>query len=161
MLQKNAYNVPTLKLRIWHLFTCKKGVIYLSYLTLASRMKKIYWIYWKKEKPGCQLFVPYRSVDSVRRWENIILGFARLDWERSVLPALTALPHLPLPNQELSGAKSELLGEMVGVCSFYKRSGQPPYNSALRSLQMCLLVLYSKWSIYEQKIWRENAYRTT
>ena len=45
-----------------------------------------------------------------------------------------------LPNQELSGAKSELQGEMVGVCSFYKRGGQPLYNSALRSLQMCLLV---------------------
>ena len=43
-----------------------------------------------------------------------------------------------LPNQELSGAKSELQGETVGVCSFYKRGGQPPYNSTLRSLQMCL-----------------------
>ena len=47
---------------------------------------------------------------------------------------------LALPDQELSGAKSELQGEMVGVCSFYKRGGQPPYYSALRSLQMCLLV---------------------
>ena len=45
-----------------------------------------------------------------------------------------------LPNQELSKAKSELQGEIVGVCSSYKRGGQPPYNSALRSLQMCLLV---------------------
>ena len=33
-----------------------------------------------------------------------------------------------MPNQELSGAKSELQGETVGVCSFYKRCGQPPYN---------------------------------
>ena len=45
-----------------------------------------------------------------------------------------------ITNQELSGAKSELQGKMVGVCSFYKRSGQLPYNSALQSLQMCLLV---------------------
>ena len=45
-----------------------------------------------------------------------------------------------MPNQELSGAKFELQGETVGVCSFYKRGGQPPYNSALRSLQMCLFV---------------------
>ena len=44
------------------------------------------------------------------------------------------------PNQELSEAKSELRGEMVGVCSFYKRDGQPSYNTALRNLQMCLLV---------------------
>ena len=35
-----------------------------------------------------------------------------------------------LPNQELSGAKSELLGETVGVCSSYKRGDQPPYNSS-------------------------------
>ena len=33
-----------------------------------------------------------------------------------------------LPNQELSGAKSSLQGGTVGVCSSYKRSGQPPYN---------------------------------
>ena len=33
-----------------------------------------------------------------------------------------------LPNQELSGAKSSLQGEAVGVCSSYKRGGQPPYN---------------------------------
>ena len=39
-----------------------------------------------------------------------------------------------VPNEELSGAKSEVQGEMVGACSFYKRGGQPPYNSALRSL---------------------------
>ena len=45
-----------------------------------------------------------------------------------------------LPNQELLGAKSELQGETVCICSFYKRSGQPPYNSALRSLQMFLFV---------------------
>ena len=45
-----------------------------------------------------------------------------------------------LPNQELSGAKSSLQGETVGVCTFYKRGGQPPYKSALRSLQMCLFV---------------------
>ena len=45
-----------------------------------------------------------------------------------------------LPNQELSGAKSELQEETVGVCSSYKRGGQPPYNSALRNLQMCLFV---------------------
>ena len=46
-----------------------------------------------------------------------------------------------LPNQELSGAKSELQEEtVVGVCSFYKRGDQPPYNSALRSLQMFLFV---------------------
>ena len=45
-----------------------------------------------------------------------------------------------LPNQELSGAKSELQGETVGVCSFYKRGGLPSYNSALRSLQMYLFV---------------------
>ena len=37
-----------------------------------------------------------------------------------------------LPNQELSGAKSELQGEMVGVCSFYKRGGQPPCNIPAR-----------------------------
>ena len=45
---------------------------------------------------------------------------------------------MKLPNQELSGAKSELQGETVGVCSFYKRGGQPPSNSALRSMQMFL-----------------------
>ena len=33
-----------------------------------------------------------------------------------------------LPNQELSGAKSSLQGETVGVCSSYKRGGQPPHN---------------------------------
>ena len=33
-----------------------------------------------------------------------------------------------LPNQELSGAKSELPGGTVGVCSFHRRCGQLPYN---------------------------------
>ena len=33
-----------------------------------------------------------------------------------------------LPNQELSGAKSELPGATVGVCSFHRRCGQLPYN---------------------------------
>ena len=50
--------------------------------------------------------------------------------------SMISLSKTLLPNQELSGAKSELQGETVGVCSFYKRSSQPPYNSALRSLQM-------------------------
>ena len=45
-----------------------------------------------------------------------------------------------LPNQELSGAKSELQGETVDVCLFYKRGCQPPYNSTLRRVQMCLFV---------------------
>ena len=33
-----------------------------------------------------------------------------------------------LPNQELSGAKSELQGETVGLSSFYRRVGQLPDN---------------------------------
>ena len=37
-----------------------------------------------------------------------------------------------VPNQELSGAKSELQGETVGVCSFYKWGGQPSYNVPAR-----------------------------
>ena len=45
-----------------------------------------------------------------------------------------------LPNQELSGAKSELQGGTVGVCSSYKRAAQPPNKYALRSMQMCLLM---------------------
>ena len=45
-----------------------------------------------------------------------------------------------LPNQELSGAKSELQERMVGVCSSYKIGSQPPYKCALRSMQMCLLI---------------------
>ena len=47
---------------------------------------------------------------------------------------------MTLPNQELSGAKPKLQEETVGVSSSYKRGGQPPYNSALRNLQMCLVV---------------------
>ena len=47
-----------------------------------------------------------------------------------------------LPNQELSGAKSELQGETVGVCSSYKRGGQPPYSSSLRNLQFVLTCAY-------------------
>ena len=51
-----------------------------------------------------------------------------------------------LPNKELSGAKSELQGGTVGVCSSHKRGGQPPYNLPTahlrftpRSLHVCLL----------------------
>ena len=51
-----------------------------------------------------------------------------------------------LPNQELSGAKSELPGGTVGVCSFHRRCGPLPYNLPIthlrftpRSLQVCLL----------------------
>ena len=44
----------------------------------------------------------------------------------TVLTIVLLLNEGLLPNQELSGAKSELQGETVGVCSFYKRSGQPP-----------------------------------
>ena len=54
-----------------------------------------------------------------------------------------------LPNQELSGAKSELQGETVDVRSSYKEVGQLSYNSALRSMQMCLLVDINKWNTYE------------
>ena len=61
-----------------------------------------------------------------------------------------------IPNQELSGAKPELKGETVSACSFYKRSGQLPYNLPIthllvtpRSLQVCLLAHFNKWSIYE------------
>ena len=50
----------------------------------------------------------------------------------------TTQPHTM--KSQLSGAKSELQGKTVGVYSSYKKGGQPPYNSALRSLQMCLLV---------------------
>ena len=53
---------------------------------------------------------------------------------------------LVYPKQELSGAKSELQGGTVGVCSSYKRVGQPSYNCALQNMQMCLLV-----HIYEVK----------
>ena len=56
-----------------------------------------------------------------------------------------------LPNQELSGAKSELPGGTVGVCSFHKGCGQLPYNLPIthlrftpRSLQMCLLAHFNK-----------------
>ena len=56
-----------------------------------------------------------------------------------------------LPNQELSGAKSELPGEMVGVCSFHRRCGHLPYKLPIthlrftpRSLQVCLLVYFNK-----------------
>ena len=41
----------------------------------------------------------------------------------------------PLPNQELLGAKSLLQGETLGVCSSYKRGGQPPYNLPAAHLQ--------------------------
>ena len=53
------------------------------------------------------------------------------------------------PNKELSGAKSELQGETMGVCSSYMEIGQPLYNSALRGMQMCLLVYIKKRSPYE------------
>ena len=46
---------------------------------------------------------------------------------------------LALANQELSGAVSELQGGTTGVCSSYKRVGRPPFNCALRSMQMCML----------------------
>ena len=35
-------------------------------------------------------------------------------------------PYNIIPNQELSGAKSSLQGETVGVCSFYKRGANHP-----------------------------------
>ena len=40
-----------------------------------------------------------------------------------------------IPNQELSEAKSALQGETVGVCSSYKKGGQPPYNLPAAHLQ--------------------------
>ena len=47
------------------------------------------------------------------------------------------LTFIELPNQELSGAKFELQGQMVGVCSFYKRGGQP--NRELPNQELSLL----------------------
>ena len=41
----------------------------------------------------------------------------------------------PIPNQELSGAKFTLQGKTVGVCSSYKKGGQPPYNLSAAHLQ--------------------------
>ena len=56
-----------------------------------------------------------------------------------------------VPNQELSGAKSELPGGTVGVCSFHRRCGQLPNNLPIthlrftpRSLQVCLLAHFNK-----------------
>ena len=61
------------------------------------------------------------------------------------------LEYKTLPNQELSGAKSALQGETVGVCLSYKRGGQQPYNlpaahrqCAPRRLQVCLLAHFNK-----------------
>ena len=52
---------------------------------------------------------------------------------------------------ELSGAKFELQGVTVNVCSFHKRGGQPPYNLPAahlrctpRILQVCLLAHFNK-----------------
>ena len=56
-----------------------------------------------------------------------------------------------LPNQELSGAKSELQGGTLSECSSHKRGGQPSYNLPAahirftpRSLQVCLLAHFNK-----------------
>ena len=54
------------------------------------------------------------------RWQNEGYAGTKCLYEESELHGL--------PNQELSGAKSELQGRTVGVCSSYERSGQPPYN---------------------------------
>ena len=58
---------------------------------------------------------------------------------------------LALPNQELSGAKSELQGGTVGVCSSHKKGGQPPYSLPAahlrftqRRLHVCLLAHFNK-----------------
>ena len=54
--------------------------------------------------------------------------------------------NIQVPNQELSGAKSELPGGTVGVCSFHRMCGQLSYNLPIthlrftpRNLQECLL----------------------
>ena len=56
-----------------------------------------------------------------------------------------------VPNQELSGAKSELPGGTVGVCSFHRMCGQLSYNLPIthlrfppRNLQECLLAYFNK-----------------
>ena len=61
-----------------------------------------------------------------------------------------------IPNQELSGAKSELQGETVGVCSSYRRVGQLPYNSALRSLQIVLIYAYIVSEAFTNKNYEEK-----
>ena len=60
------------------------------------------------------------------------------------------------PNQELSGAKSKLQGETVGVCLFYKRAANPPIiyvrahlRFTPRSLQVCLFAHFNKCSTYD------------
>ena len=62
-----------------------------------------------------------------------------------------SLRKVAVPNQELSGAKSELPGATVGVCSFHRRCGQLPYNLPIthlrftpRSLQVCLFAHFNK-----------------
>ena len=40
-----------------------------------------------------------------------------------------------LSNRQLSGAKSALPGETMGVCSSYKRGDQPPYNLPVAHLR--------------------------
>ena len=56
-----------------------------------------------------------------------------------------------IPNQELSGAKSNLQRGTVGLYSSYKRGGRQPYNLPAthlrftpRSLQVCLLAHFNK-----------------
>ena len=58
-----------------------------------------------------------------------------------VYPFFLQLPEKPprlkrmaYPIKNYRGLSPNYRGEMVGECSFYKRGGQPPYNSALRRL---------------------------
>ena len=54
-----------------------------------------------------------------------------------------------LPNQELSGAKSELQGETVGVWHFIIGAANHPIILHYEACKCAYLCIYSKWSIYE------------
>ena len=76
-------------------------------------------------------------------------GLTKTFWATGLI--CLKLLHFPLPNHELSGAKSELPGATVGVCSFHRRCGQLPYNLPIthlrftpQSLQVCLLAHFNK-----------------
>ena len=56
------------------------------------------------------------------------------------------------PNQELSGAMSELQGEPVGVCSFYKMVGILHYEACKCAYLYILISEAPTNKIYEEKI---------
>ena len=96
---------------------------YIGRMVVESACKNIYVYMYKYIYIYIYIYICIYTTESMGLIKHLAFSTTKYWWSASYATCFAIHP-----NQELSGAKSSLQGETVGVCSSYKRGGQPPYN---------------------------------